>query len=556
MENKIKPNIRPVMGRQQKSQKRFFLVMSLLFLAALLISMLSPVYYVPLFKNIAIKYGLSVDIAKQLTLFDLALSSLGVETENMARAFQKYKVEYEPDIFLSSRASTEGSLIDFDKIYQGPEYADDIQSKKQNAAGGIVEAGRTATARAINRSNLKDNDRISDLNSGKYTEYIDVDDELTGSKRRQVRGSFDIQDEGPIDVEALAVSRAYPDDNRPSYSEEVARKTEEEFPTVKPVIIGETPNFAKPERRIAELVGDSSFTDTFSSLRNFGGHEGILGYYIKDDMPVPGFFHLFGTAGEDAFLAYFYSHAAARRKYIESAKHFSEVAFQGDEPKDEILIARGQKEENIPPVDIDEVSPLALILVLRHNMRECNAAHKVYENDMKRLRRDYNNYKTQLKNISRDENNVAISGAPGSCNEFTHFPPPSGPLVPLGRPAKELRDTWNGLVGNLKTKCEAILNAGRTYAAACKMTYEPNPAEDSCDAIDALEVSGGTDWFDLMGGEEFGICRGYIIWTHPNKSKTFHGCNSREECAQAQDDLFEAIANNVVIDSEPGFIFQ
>ena len=100
MTEKIRYRVRrPAQQQEQKNQNRFILVMSFLFLLALFISLMVPVYYVPLFRNISARYGLSVDIARKLTLLDLALNSLGIETPNMASAFQKYQSEYEPDIF-------------------------------------------------------------------------------------------------------------------------------------------------------------------------------------------------------------------------------------------------------------------------------------------------------------------------------------------------------------------------------------------------------------------------------------------------------------------------
>ena len=111
MKSQTKPivNIKPVKNRENKSQNRFFLVMSFVFLSALLISFMVPVYYVPLFKNIASKYGLPDSITSKLTLLDLALNSLGIETPNMAAAFKKHDIKYEPDVFYTSRFSETGS---------------------------------------------------------------------------------------------------------------------------------------------------------------------------------------------------------------------------------------------------------------------------------------------------------------------------------------------------------------------------------------------------------------------------------------------------------------
>lgn len=590
----IKPaaNIRPAMKQESKGQNRLILFLSFLFLSALFVSFIVPVYYVPLFSNIASKYGLSVDISRKLTLLDLALSSLGIETPNMASAFKQQEVIYEPEVFLVSRFDMDGSshLINAKETY----YHEYERTRKRPAeVAGIYNDGKSAGApridgdlrgvRALPEDNYFDDDNFGD-DSGftkfgykRATATTANSDEVMGSKRRQVRGNFDRQTQGSQGGQAGNSQKPEP---LPDFASSIYDKDEkgetqtlENSRMVKPVVSGQSFSVLRTEHVVSQLMGDSSFMNIFSPLKNFGGYNGVLGYYIKDDLPTEDLFNMFGNTGKEMFSSYFYSNAAVGRKYDESSKQLAEIAFNGEEPLDEILIARGQSEKKFEEMEKVDMSPIELILTLKENIQECKDAGDHYREIIGQLEEAYDSLKEQLINISEDQNNKAWRGAPGSC-ECQY-------VDSFCRPTVDLRNQWNDLLPTLKSKCEAVKQAMRNYAEGCKMEYIEDPNKDTCDSIFALEVKGGTPWTNTQHGS----CRGYIVWKALNLSDSFDGCGgtdapfgevsptpiwgliwpgqaerlkqqaARQDCVDKIGELFEQIALNFELQPKPGFMF-
>ena len=597
MKEKAKPIKRSVnkyeQEQKQKSQNRFFLVMSFIFLLALLVSFMVPVYYVPLFKNISSRYGLSADITRKLTLLDLALNSLGIETPNMAAAFKKHNVEYEPDVFYTSRFSETGAnsrLINAKETY----YHEYERTKKRPAEIAGIYQDKTAVntpeidgdlkgIRALPKDDYFDDDSFTDFSYKESTVTTVNNDEVMGSKRRQVRGSFDRQEQGQTD--SSNKHEPLPDFTSSIYNsgEKGETQTLENSRMIKPVVSGEQFSVVKPENIISKLVGDSSFTDTFASLTNFGGYNGALGYYVKDDLPKKGFIDFFGNTGQDLFSAYFYSYEAVGRKYLESSKHLAEIAFHGEEPKDKILVARGQKEANVPTINTTDMSPLELVLAVKHNLKECREASERYKQEVAPLKTAYENAKNTIIGISKGTvtagvyPNYAWRGAPGSCECGNYC-----------RPTMQLRDLWNKNVEIARNNCIAIREKERAYAEACKMDYITDPIKDTCEAIDALEVEGGEGWFNLnylVTGMR--VCRVYVKWKNQGTAHSFQKCGSEEgldtceywkvffevhggttscnsvtqqesraNCVEEIGNLFEEIDTNIKLETQPGFVFN
>ena len=311
----------------KQKQNRLISYLAFLLLLFLLVSFMVPVYYVPLFKKISTRYGLTSNITKKLTLFDLALNSLGIETSNMSAAFQKQDIEYGHDVFYTSRFSLDGKnrLINAKETY----YHEYEKTKKRPAEiAGIYKDstdinipeidGNLRGIRALPKGDFRDDN--FDLNYKKN----DIAGNL-GGKRRHVRGSFDRSGENVENQSGAEKHEPLPDFAASIYVQDETEEAQtlNNSRMVKPIVEGEPFSVARSQNVIAKLVGDSSFTDTFAALKNFGGYGGALGYYIKDDLPKEGLFDFFGNSGRDAFTSYFYSHAAIDRKYIESSKHLS-----------------------------------------------------------------------------------------------------------------------------------------------------------------------------------------------------------------------------------------
>ncbi len=588
MKQKTKPQVKLVNNQEEKNRKKFFLIMSFLFLFALIISLTVPVYYVPLFKNISTRYGLSTDIARKLTLLDLALNSFGIETPNMASVYRKQQIEYEPDMFYATRFNADGLNVGSSRLINAKEtyYHEYERTRKRPAEiAGIYKDGTTAKVpeisgklkgvRALPKGNFDDSSGLggdegfTDFTYKKATATTKNKEEVMGSSHRQVRGSFDRDDQTTQGAGEKITASKKPEP-LPDFASSVYNKdggeevqTLENSRMIKPVVSGQEFSVTKPENMIDQLIGDGSFTDTFAALRNFGGYDGALGYYVKDDLPTLHLIDFFGSTGQDVFSSYFYSHAAVGRKYIESSKHLSEIAFNGDEPQDKVLIAKDQKQDKVPVAaentDISVV--FDFILTVKENMKECEDGRKAYEQTIQTLKPAYEGAKAALLAISSDSSNVAERGAPGSCNPYYDLFGNN-----LSAPTMNLRDAWNNNVRTAKEKCIAIRDAGEAYANACKMEYVlKDPDKDTCEAIDALEVGDGTDWWDI--GE--GICRRVVKWSklelNPNISKSFHGCGgnvnfnsetaARNDCEEKQNNLFEEIDNNVALEAKPGFVF-
>ncbi len=575
MKQETKPivNIKPVKNQENKNQNKFFLVMSFIFLGALLVSFVTPVYYVPLFSNISLKYGLSGDIARKLTLLDLALSSLGIETPNMAIAFKKQSVDYQPDVFYTSRFNTDNSnrLINAKKTYY---YEYERTRKRPDEIAGIYQDGKAVNTpeidgelkgvRALPKDDYFDDfskdDGFTDFTYKKATATTASQDEVMGSKRRQVRGSFDRDNQGQAgQSQTSSKPEPLPDFAYSVYSsgDEVETQILENSRMIKPIIAGELFSVVKSDGVTDKIIRNRSFTESFASLNYFGGYDGNMGFYVKDNMPIARLIDFFGSSGQDVFSSYFYSNAAVGKKYLESSKHLSEIAFNGDEPQEEILVARGQTQDKVPTIDPSEMSPLSFVLTVKENLKECEEGRKRYEEVMKQVKPLYENAKAGIIGISQDSNNVAWRGAPGSCNSF---------VVPtygdLSAPAINLRRDWNLYMIVARQTCIAIRQAGEAYASSCKMEYKlKDNTKDSCEAIDALEVTGGTDWPDVFGG---GICRNVVKWAR--SSNSFSGCGgnenfnnqneARQDCITKVNGLFKEIDENFQLEPVSGFMFN
>ncbi len=592
---------------KEKSQKRLFLGLGLLFLLALFISFSVPVYYVPLFNNISSRFGLPSDVSRKLTLLDLALSSLGIETQNMTEAFKKQKIVDETNPFYTAyyELPAGSRLINAKETYY---HEFERTRRRPTEVAGVYQDGKSAKTpeigdtvkgvRALPDSSSLTSADIDGVDDG-YTDFsykratarTNSKDEILGNSKRQVRGAYD--NEGTtVGNQSRPKHEDLPDFASTIYNPATGQNetlTLSNSRMMKPLVIGEPFTVAKSENVITRLVGDSSFTDSFSFLGNFGGAKGSLGYYVKDDWDKVNPFNFFGSSGEDMFLSYFYSYAAIGRKYLESSKHLSEIAFHGDDPQDQVLIARGQKENKIPTVDLG-TPPLVLMITVKNNLAECDAARRVYEQTIPRLIHDYEEAKNTIIGISSGTvavpgyPNYAWRGAPGACECD----------IMNCEPTEKLRELWNDNVEIAREKCKEIREAGEVYANACKMEYKlDDENEDTCENIGVLKVDGGERWFNLsafFSEDEVSVCRVNVNWNNQVTAHSFQRCGielgldncerlklsaellpgdyiydgcqsqrekeSREDCVGKIDNLFDKIDQNVKLDSQPGFMFN
>ena len=214
MIHKNKKEIKPVKTKQQ-SQKKLYLGLVLLLILAMFITIAVPVSYVPLLSNIASKFGLSISVARKLTLLDLALSSVGVETKNMQEAFKKQEIVNEPQMFLSSifEPQTE-RLLNAREIYYN-EY--EKTRRRPSEIAGIYQDGKEADAPEISGElkgirALPSDDYLSSsqgFEDGSYGADAGKSAVNKGrGTRRQARSSYDRQDkEQTVSKEAFQLAR-------------------------------------------------------------------------------------------------------------------------------------------------------------------------------------------------------------------------------------------------------------------------------------------------------------------------------------------------------------
>ena len=227
----------------------------------------------------------------------------------------------------------------------------------------------------------------------------------------------------------------------------------------------------------------------------------------------------------------------------------AEIAFHGDEPQDEILVARGQKQDKVPHMDEADMSPITFLIKVKQNMRQCEEARQHYEAQVRAIKQQYETHKNRLIAISEGEDfstfegltNVAVKGVPGSCVHSSEE---------WKDHTYKLRTRWNTIIDKIKEQCNRLDTEGQIYAESCQMEYKRDQALDDCDSLEALRLDGGTPWLSLPP------CRRVVKWHNLNASPTFNGCTSREDCVTKEKALFKKIDENVQLDAKPGYMFN
>ena len=358
---------------------------------------------------------------------------------------------------------------------------------------------------------------------------------------------------------------------------------------VKPVVKGTSFSVRKGETPLEHFIGNSEFANNLTGLHPFGGHS-TLGFYVADDLPRNtgrGTFQKFGVSGEDAISSYFYSYIASGRKYAESAKYLSEVAFNGENVDiEEVLVAHGQK--NRKPITLSEdASPFTIMTKVQENIRTCNQAEKHYWAVTQPLRQEYIEKQNHLKSISNNDEdpykNDIPKGAPGSCASTVSLRieiwNPFGSnweisALSVDTPLNDIRSDWNSTVDRLKELCNLLQAEEETYVHACNMRYEINDTLDICNSIAALHirtdgVSTSYDfgqqaiawWDQVVNGNDDAWrnldCAEEVRWRHLSLSPTLNasnGCNTPQSCQDSIDTLLDNIDKNVKITPSGNFL--
>lgn len=474
-----KAKLKARQNKQEQSQKKLYMALGVVFLLIFLAAFTVPVSYIPFLNNIAHSFGLPTEAARQLTLLDLSLNSLGVETSSMKAAFENKEIVDDPiNPVLYTRYEPETShLIDVRKSYyyefqrtrRRPDEISGIYQDGKEVATPALPQGQVGGVRSLpNEDYLLDdsyvpsngeestaksrrslNSRESGVDSGstfgtarRGRVYVGGDiagaDSVDGAEaangaqedKRKTRKSFDKDKSKDSTVMPGFVSSVYANNTAAQATnagqEQATTETVDinNSRMVKPVVKGDSFKVTRQDTTMNKLIGSNEFTNTLTGLSSFGGHD-VLGFYVADDAPENTsrglFTDTFGNTGEDAINVYFYSYVAAGRKYSESSKYLAEVPFTGDKVEDEeVLIARGQKEVK-PPTVSEGIHPITMVQTVSERIQECEIARKSYGETSAEIIQEYEQKKIELKGLLLDGTPDLLPGPPGYCKAPIEF---------------------------------------------------------------------------------------------------------------------------------------
>ena len=556
--------------QKAQNQKKLFLGLALVFVIVVIIAIAVPVSHVPLLNNIAKKFGLSQDIAKQLTLVDLAFSSFGVETTNMKKAFQKVDISYEPQVFLASRYETQDKrLLDARQMYYNEfEYT----RKRPAEIAGIYQDGKeadipeiaedTVGTRAVPEENYLA--ETPSFGGGTARGVSNGTVNVKGAEGQSGRKARQASDRDAAKRAAeQKINEALPQfansiyDKKPTGADLSKDKQEQALTEtldlnnsrmIQPILQGSVVGVGKKTSPIESIMSAGAVSHVLGTPGTFGGH-GALGYYIADDLPKAQGrlldYYYFGSSGYEAAGAYYYTYAAVSRRYKESAKYLAEISFNGDNAKEEILVAPGQSEDTVVRV-ANEDSPFEVMAAMKEHKESCANGHKNYDEQTESYRRIYKEGKAKILDWSLNGGSPAANGAPGSCDSF----------IGIGEQTERLRGKWNQTINDMISACNKVWEEKKKYASSCGMKLDLKDEDlDTCNSLTDLKVLGGNASLMVYFNNWFiGYCNEIIKWNRTNNSPTFNGCNSRSSCSQAIPALFNAIESNVKLETEDEFI--
>lgn len=144
-----KANMQARPNKQKENQKKVSLVLAFLLVFIVFAAIAVPVSYIPFLNKIAQSFGLPTAITRQLTLLDLSLNSLGIETDAMKEAFKQDDITAGPmNPLLYSRFEPEMShLINARETYF---YEFERTHRRPDEISGIYKDGKE-----VNTPNLK-----------------------------------------------------------------------------------------------------------------------------------------------------------------------------------------------------------------------------------------------------------------------------------------------------------------------------------------------------------------------------------------------------------------
>lgn len=444
------------------SNKRNWLVSSLVLIILFLFSVAMPMANIPGFGRLGAILGLTPDSMRYLTLSDLVAYAAGVDGNKVSIAQTQFYSAYE----------SVGGLSPFSIVSQNRLFnAREAYLKEYQATGIRPNTVDGPLSKVQYPGSDVGYDGVSLTPPGGVTPIIDVEriknseyGESYGNPIGKLAQGFD-----PLGLSGVALGSG-------STGGSGTRMT---LP-VKPAGAGNIQGMAKSDSSFKKGLEGS--VDKLKGGR-LGAMGGLNAYAsrVSTRVGAMGQMGVFDTMGR----SYFYSFNAKRAGYKTSAKTLAEAAFDGEEPAAESLITPGEEQEVI----LDTLEPPNTVIDKANGgISRCGAARKGYEQSIQAQYDAMKNLFSSLKKIGEDS--PSKYKVPGTC---------SG-ILGKKKKTKQARKAWNTMVETMKENngCKELKDMEEKYAQTCGMKYDPKP-KGGCEKIEMLLLDGGTWLGGLFG---------------------------------------------------------
>lgn len=472
----------------QRNKKQFVLGLIVLLFGGIVVATAMPMANIPLFSGLISRLNIPDEISRSLTLADLAAYSLGFSSDKITSAM--------------------GSNI-YDNVGGLSPFGAPSTNRLLNAREAYLEEYR--------KTGIRPDEIAGSFSDGAELSTPDVGRGFT----RGTRSTPSFNGDNPYDYNEGFTTSEFGNMS----SDDVSSSTSSNLNTAMTL---SNSRMVKPTSEQGFSVGGAgSVINRFmeGSISRARGRLGSMGGFntmaqkVANSIGGRGQFNAFRTSGQDMAHAYFYSHTATTQGWKDGAKHLAEVAFDGEDVGDEVLVVPDEAQEVLTIADSSR--PGTVLSAAGGNIARCRSAASTYEQTRKQLVDNYNKAKNKLLDIVTDTNNVAVGGVPGSCEQ-------SKIISPLRKKTHELRENqWNPAVDELILACQKLQKSQATFADACNMDYVGaanigtcENGKECCASYKALKLAGGEGSFKWS-------CRSHIKWksiAYSNYWSSTKGC--------------------------------
>lgn len=163
-----KVNAKAQPSTRKETQNKRNLILPFLLVLLIFAAIAVPVSYIPILNNIATRFGLPQEITRQLTLTDLALNSLGIETDAMKEAFKQgdstagpadpaFYSRFEPEMSHLINAR-ETYFYEFERTRRRPDEISGIYKDGKEVSTPNLKQGQVAGVRSLPKEDKMQDD--------------------------------------------------------------------------------------------------------------------------------------------------------------------------------------------------------------------------------------------------------------------------------------------------------------------------------------------------------------------------------------------------------------